>query len=52
MTVGKPLTVKKATSGGYMGVFAPVSYTYLDVYKRQFLLRVSNYYMIQIVSNS
>lgn len=23
MTVGKPLTVKKATSGGYMGVFAP-----------------------------
>jgi len=23
MTVSKPLTVKKATSGGYMGVFAP-----------------------------
>ena len=23
MTVGKPLTVKKATSGGYMGVFGP-----------------------------
>ena len=22
MTVSKPLTVKKATSGGYMGVFA------------------------------